>query len=149
MIFPAKLCGYWSLVTSTNSELLGSKMTIDYTNFRFSIQQNRYGPFQIRRNVYGSIYLKNNTDANILWSKTINYSIESTFLPKVPIPWKSSCPRYNVRYMLDDDNNELTIIKNKEKYVFQKHYVSLENDDHFYKIFFTQLLFDLIFRHLP
>jgi hypothetical protein len=149
MIFPAKLCGYWALVTCSNPEFLGSSMTIDYNNFRFSIPLQKYGPFEVRKNIYGSIYLNNDTNAKILWSKTTHYTLESVFLPKIPIPWKSRCPRFNIQYTTKDDSNELTVIKANEKYVFRKHYVSIDNGDHIYKIFFTQLLFDLILKHLP
>ena len=149
MMVPSKLCGLWAIVTSTNPAYLSSSMTIDYNNFQFSSSVEKIGPFDLRKNIYGSIVLNNQTSAKIVWSKKIHYSLESVFLPKIPIPWKSSCPRFLIQYQTDESGDLLTIFHKDEKYVFRKHFVSIDYGDHIYKIFFTQLLFDLILKHLP
>ena len=149
MIFPASLCGMWTLVACSNPQYLGANMVVDYSNFKFSHYVKKYGTFSVRKNVYGSVFLSDTTTAKVIWSKNIHYTLESAFLPRIPVPWDTKCPRFRISYSLDETGNQLTIVKSNEKYVFQKHYVSLDNNDHFYKIFMTQLVFDLILRNLP
>ena len=149
MMFPAQLCGMWSLVGCSNPQFLGANMVVDYSNFKFTHSVKRFGIVSLKKNVFGSVLLTNTTNAKVDWSKKMFYSVESNFLPKIPVPWNAKCPRFRIKYYLDASGNELTIIKANETYVFQKHYVSLETNDNFFKIFMTQLLFDYILKHLP
>ena len=149
MRFPSALCGVWSLVSSSNPQFLGSTMTVDFSVFKFSHYVKKYGQVSLNKNVYGSVYVRNSTFAKVLWSNKIDYTVESKFLPRIPVPWKTKCPRFSISFSLDDTTDQLTVVKANEKYVFQRRVVSLENEDNIYKIFITQLLFDLLLRHLP
>ncbi len=150
MIFPASLCGMWTLVACSNPQYLGSTMVVDYSKIKFSHYFKKYGPFSVRKNVYGFVYLATDNHAKVLWSKNMHYTIESPFLPRIPIPSDTKCPRFRISsYVLDDTGTQLTVIKGNEKYLFQKQLASLDSGDHIYKIFMTQLVFDLILRNLP
>jgi len=151
MIFPSALCGVWSLVGCSNPLFLGSTMVVDYTNFKFTQNVKNYGSIGLKicRNVYGTVFVNNATHAKVVWSKRMDYSIESKLLPRIPVPWDTNCPRFGISYNLDEISDRLTVVKANEKYVFQRHVVSLDDGNHFYKIFMTQLLFDLLLRHLP
>jgi hypothetical protein len=146
---PAKLCGLWSLISCSNPTFLGSNIVVDYGNVKFTQRLKKYGPFTLQKIMFATVRLTNNTHGKVVWTKRMEYSVESNFFPRVPLPCKLKCPRSNIEYSLDKNDNLLLIKHLKETYVFRRHYVSLENNDHFYKIFMTQLLFDLILRHLP
>lgn len=148
MRFPTALCGYWSLISCTNPLYLGSTLVVDYTNFKFTHYVKKYGPVSLRKSVYGSVRLQNET-AKVVISKKMEYSLESKLFPRIPIPIDNRCPRFTVQYTVDDAGTEMTLVGANEKYLFRKQYVALDDGNHFYKIFMTQLVFDLLLRHLP
>ena len=144
----AKLCGVWYLVGCSNPTMLGSTMVVDYNNVKFTHNIKKNSLFSLRKNTFGTVRFSNSTHAKVVWSNRMEYSVESSFLPRIPIPWKLTCPRFTIDFVLDDTGNELVVKKSKEMYKFRKQYVLLENNDHFYKIFMTQILFEFILRHL-
>jgi hypothetical protein len=144
----ASFCGLWAIVSSSNPKYLGATLLVDYDSFRFTQYIKKYGILSLRKNIYGTVYLSDESKGKVVWSKKIEYGVETKILPTISLPWKTRCPRFNIDYNLDVTKNELTVVKSKETYIFRKSYVSLENNDHFFKIFCTQLLFDLLIRHL-
>lgn len=143
-MFPVKYCGLWCLVYTTDPMMPhNTLMNIQYNRVSISPFTN-YGFFKIKKNFYGVI--KVDEKAKIYWTKNIQYEVDSPFLPTIEFPGKSICKKIVVDYSMDDSNLYCTFKDDLNEYVFQR--TVPENRDTLIKIFMTQLLFDLIIRHL-
>lgn len=143
-MFPVKYCGLWCLVYTTNPMLPHNTLiNIEYNRVTISPFTN-YGIFQIRKKFHGVIQV--DEKAKVYWSKTIQYELDSPFLPTIEIPGKSICKKLLVDYSIDDSNLYCTFKDGNHEYVFQR--TIPEKKDGLMKIFATQLLFDLIIRHI-
>ena len=143
-MFPVKYCGLWSLVYTTNPVLPhNTLMNIEYKRVTISPFTN-YGIFKIKKNFHGVVSVEEK--AKVYWAKTIQYEIDSPLLPTVELPGKDICKKTVVDYSMDDSNLYCTFKDSLHEYVFQR--AIPEKRDGLMKIFATQLLFDLIIRHI-
>jgi len=95
--------------------------------------------------MHGTASVKNET-VNIIWRKSGTYEIDSHVLPIITYPYRNDCKRM---YCTFDVNEQwITVMHNNNKYIFQKDLYPKEKKDTLLKIFFTQLILDLIIRHI-
>jgi hypothetical protein len=118
-------------------------MNIQYNRVTISPFTN-YGFIQIKKNFQGVVQV--DEKAKIYWAKSIQYEIDSPFLPTIELPGKAICKKTVVDYSIDDSNLYCTFQDGTHEYVFQR--TIPEKKDGLMKIFLTQLLFDLIIRHI-
>ena len=118
-------------------------MNIEYKRVTISPFIN-YGIFKIKKNFHGVVSVEEK--AKVYWAKTIQYEIDSPLLPTVELPGKGICKKTVVDYSMDDSNLYCTFKDSLHEYVFQR--AIPEKRDGLMKIFATQLLFDLIIRHI-
>lgn len=118
-------------------------MEIQYNRVSISPFTN-YGIFQLRKKFQGVIQV--DEKAKVYWTKTIQYELDSPFLPTIEMPGKSYCKKIVVDYSIDESNLYCTFKDGTHEYVFQR--TIPEKKDGLMKIFVTQLLFDLIIRHI-
>jgi hypothetical protein len=103
--------------------------------------------FQLKRTYQGVILVQDESHAKVMWSKKVNYEIDSPFLPTLPLYGKEmNCKPIVLHYTMDETNTYCTFVGDYE-YVFHR-YVPTEKKDTILKIFITQLLFDFIIRHI-
>ena len=101
-MFPVKCCGLWTLIASTNTQYIGSKLSINYNTITFT-PIKKFGPINIKKNIYGSVFVQEN-DAKIVWSSKITYDIETGLLPRITIPSINNCTRLYLKYDIDETN---------------------------------------------
>lgn len=142
-MFPVKYCGLWCLVYTNSPLPQNTLMKIEYNRVTISPFTD-YGIFRVKKNFRGVVIVEET--AKVYWSKTIQYEIDSSFLPTMEFPGKENCKKIVVDYSMDDTNLYCTFKDGKNEYVFQR--TSQEKTDGLMKIFATQLLFDLIIRHI-
>lgn len=142
-MFPVKYCGLWSLVYTNSPLPQNTLMKIEYNRVTISPFTD-YGFFRVKKNFRGAVIVEET--AKVYWSKTIQYEIDSPFLPTMELPGKDFCKKTVVDYSMDDTNLYCTFQDGKHEYVFQR--TIPEKKDGLMKIFATQLLFDLIIRHI-
>ena len=145
-MFPLKYCGTWYLLYSTNPNISPSTiLNIQYNRLNISpIQKHNY--FQIKRTHQGCISIHEDC-AKVVWSQKVNCEIDFLLLPSFPIYAQDmKCPPLYIKYSMDESNSVCTFT-NKYTYVFHKS-SNFETKDNILKIFITQLLLDLIIRHL-
>ena len=147
-MFPLKYCGAWCLVYSNNILFpTSTRMNIQYNRVEISPMKD-YKVCQINKNHKGVICIQNETHAKIVWSKQVQYEIDTPFLPSLPFYGKEiNCKPITLSYTMDETNTYCTFIHGKHEYVFHRT-MSNEKKDTILKIFMTQLLFDLIIRHI-
>lgn len=144
-MFPIKYCGLWCLVYTTNPAMPhNTLMNIQYNRITISPFED-YGLFQIKRKFQGVVKIADDK-AKIYWTRNIQYEIDSPFLPTIEVPGKSICNKMVVDYSMDESNLYCTFKDGVNEYVFQR--TIPEKRDGLIKIFATQLLFDLIIRHV-
>jgi len=103
--------------------------------------------FQLKRTYQGVILVQDESHAKVMWSKKVNYEIDSPFLPTLPLYGKEmNCKPIVLQYSMDETNTYCTFVADHE-YVFHR-YMPTEKKDTILKIFITQLLFDFIIRHI-
>jgi hypothetical protein len=143
-MFPVKYCGLWSLVYTTNPTMPhNTLMNIQYNRITISPFKD-YSIFQVRKKYQGVV--KVDEKAKIYWTRTIQYEIDSPFLPTIEMPGKCICKKMMFDYSMDESNLYCTFKDEINEYVFQR--TIPEKKDGLIKIFATQLLFDLIIRHI-
>lgn len=146
-MFPLKYCGVWSLVYSTNPHIpYATMMNVQYNRVTITPMQEA-NLFQLKRTYQGVILVQDESHAKVMWSKKVNYEIDSPFLPTLPLYGKEmNCKPIVLQYTMDETNTYCTFVADHE-YVFHR-YVPTEKKDTIFKIFITQLLFDFIIRHI-
>jgi len=145
-MFPLKYCGVWCLVYSTNPYIPHSTMmNVQYNRVMITPMQD-YKVFQLKRTYQGVVSIRDES-AKVMWSKKVNYEIDSPFLPTLPLYGKElNCKPIVLNYTMDETNTYCTFMGDYE-YVFHR-YMPSEKKDTILKIFITQLLFDFIIRHI-
>jgi hypothetical protein len=146
-MFPVRFCGFWSLIASTDTQYIGSELMIDYNTIRFT-PIKRYGIIKVKKNMYGSIFLKDQNKSKIAWSNKVFYEVESQVFPTMNFPLKHKCSKLIVSYDIDETYNWITIQNNNDQYVFRRNLVIPAPSDSLFKIFLTQLFFDIIIRSI-
>ena len=146
-MFPLKYCGTWYLLYSTNPSIPPSTiLNIQYNRLNITPIQD-YNYFQIKRTHQGVISIHEDC-AKVVWSQKVNYEIDSLLLPAFPIYGQDlKCPPLYIKYSMDETNSVCTFTNDKYTYVFHKSNQN-EKKDNILKLFITQLLLDLIIRHL-
>jgi hypothetical protein len=134
-------------VYSTNPDIpYATMMNIQYNRVTITPMQE-YKAFQLKRTYQGVLFIQDESRAKVMWSKKVNYEIDSPFLPTLPLYGKEmNCKPIVLQYMMDETNTYCTFVADHE-YVFHR-YVPTEKKDTIFKIFITQLLFDFIIRHI-
>jgi len=145
MIFPVKLCGIYVLSACSNPAYIGSELTIDYNNIKFS-QLNKFGPVKVYKNIYGSIDVQDE-NVKVMWLPSGDYDIDTYLLPTISYPYvKDKCRRMRCTYC--EQENWITIKDPINQYVFRRKLFPEKKNDKLFQIFFTQLVFDYVIRHL-
>jgi hypothetical protein len=146
-MFPLKYCGVWCLVYTTNPIIPHSTMMhIQYNRVEITPTQD-FKLFQLKRTHQGVVYVRDDTHAKVMWSKKVNYEMDSPFLPTLPFYGKEmNCRPIELNYTMDETNTYCTFVSDYE-YVFHR-YMPTEKKDTILKIFMTQLLFDFIIRQI-
>ena len=144
-MFPLKLCGAWTLIYSNNHGImLNTKMNIDYNRVKFS-PLSKVGFMDVTKNMYGLISVQEER-AKVIWLKNIDYEVNTYLLPVIQFPYQEKmCIKTMIDYKIED--SYITIYDGIYEYVFTRD-LSPKNYDSIIKIFITQLLFDLIIRHI-
>jgi hypothetical protein len=83
-MFPLKYCGVWCLVYTTNPRIPYSMLNIQYNRISFT-PMHEYNLFQLKRTHQGVVFVQDDTNAKVMWSKKVNYEIDSPFLPTLPV----------------------------------------------------------------
>jgi len=144
-MFPVKLCGIYVLSACSNPSLIGSELTIDYNNIKFS-QLNKVGPVRVYKNIYGSIDVQADK-VKVIWLSSGDYDIETYFLPTISYPYvKDKCRRMSCTY--SEEENWITVKDPLDQYIFRRKLFPERKNDKLFQIFFTQLVFDFLIRHL-
>ena len=144
-MIPVRLCGIYVLAACSKPAYIGSELTLDYNAVKFS-QIKRLGPIQFCQNIYGSAQVKNDT-VTVLWLPSGDYDIDTYLLPTISYPYtKNGCKRMRCTYC--EQENWVTVRDATDQYVFRKKLFPDKKQDKFVQIFFTQLVFDFIIRHL-
>ena len=144
-MFPVNYCGLWCLVYTTNPIIPHSTLlNIQYNRLDISPIQD-YDLFKIKRTYQGVI--RADKEAKIVWSKQVRYEVDTPFLPPFLLIGKVNCVPLLVNYTMDESCTYCTFVDKHYTYVFHR-FVPREQKDTFLKIFMTQLLFDLIIRHI-
>jgi len=146
-MFPVRYCGFWSLIACTDTQYIGSELMIDYNTIRFT-PIKKYGIIKVKKNMYGSIFLKDHNKTKIAWSNKVFYEIESQVFPTINLPLKHKCSKLTVSYDIDETYNWITIQNANDQYVFRRNLVVPAPSDSLFKIFLTQLFFDIIIRSI-
>ena len=146
-MFPLKYCGVWCLVYTTNPLIPHSTMLhIHYNRVEITPMQD-FKLLQLKRTHQGVVYVRDDLHAKVMWSKQVQYELDSPFLPALPFYGKEMhCRPIELNYTMDETNTYCTFVADHE-YVFHR-YVPTEKKDTILKIFITQLLFDFIIRHI-
>lgn len=143
-MIPYTLCGIYTLIGCSQPKFIGSELLIDYNNICLSLQTNVYG-CEVRKKMHGTVVLKED-NVNIIWRKSGNYEVDTHVLPIITYPYRNDCKRMYCTYSVNEQ--WVTIFHNNDKYIFRKNIYPKEKEDTFLKIFATQLLLDLIIRHI-
>jgi hypothetical protein len=144
-MIPVRLYGVYILSACSKPSYIGSELMIDYNNVKFSLIK-RIGPIKYCQNVYGSFQSKNDT-VNVLWLPSGDYDIDTYLLPTISYPYiKNGCKRMRCTYC--EQENWLTVRDPVDQYVFRKKLFPDKKQDKLIQIFFTQLVFDFVIRHL-
>jgi hypothetical protein len=147
MFFPAKYCGMWTLLSSTNYDCRpGSQLKIDYNRIQFSPRE-RWGPLTVTRNIYGSALLKGDSCVKVGWVESASLEVDSAFFPTVQFPIKNACPATVVCHCMDE-LDRLTLRDARHEYVFRANAFPAEKKTNLLKLFLLQLVFDFLIRHL-
>ena len=147
-MFPYKACGIFLLSGSSNPQFIGSEVHIDYNHIRCKIKERVRG-ITVTKNLYGSISV-NEGDVKLIWVNSGKYEVDLGILPLITFPCPNvGCKRMNFDYSMDDTCNWITVNHNTDHYVLRrKLYPEREEDTTLLKMFFTQLLLDLVIRHI-
>jgi hypothetical protein len=147
-MFPLKYCGAWCLVYSTNIDIPTSTLlNIQYNRVEVTPVKD-FTAFQIKRTHQGVVQIRNETTAKIVWSKKVNYHVDTPVLPLIPFMGKEmNCMPVMLTYSMDETNTYCTFETEHHEYVFHRS-VPIEKKDTILKIFLTQLFFDFIIRHI-
>jgi len=146
-MFPVRFCGFWSLIASTDTQYIGSELMIDYNTIRFT-PIKKYGFIKVKKNMYGSVFLKEDNKSKIAWLPSVQYDVESQIFPRISIPTKHKCSKIIVSYTIDETYNWITIQNQNDQYVFRRNLVVPAPSDSLFKIFLTQVFFDIIIRSI-
>jgi hypothetical protein len=150
-MFPAALCGVWTVVSCTRADWLGGELQLNYNAMRFSTLK-RAGFLSVKTAHYGSIFVVDEATAKVAWSPKLNYVIETDLLPKVIFPaHDNSCVRMTIAYELDETESLLTVQQKGSgaRLVFRREVLlPATNNDSLAKLFFTQVVFDYVIRQL-
>ena len=138
------LYGLYLLTSCTNPAFKGSYLALDYDTLTFS-QVKKVGFVKVIKHTHGSIRV-NEDQVKIMWLNAGTYDVDTPFLPIISLPYKSRCKRITCTYSVQE--NWLTIKNGVEKYVFRKNLAPVKRDDTLMKLFCTQLLLDLVIRHI-
>ena len=148
MFFPAKYCGLWTLLSSTNYNYrTGSQLKIDYNRIQFSPVE-KWGPLFLTKNIYGSVLVKDKNVSKVSWVDTADIEIDSIFFPTIQIPIKNKCPPMLICHSIDEQNQLITLSDSTHEYIFRVNSFPKENKSNILQLFLLQLVFDLIIRHL-
>jgi hypothetical protein len=121
-------------------------MHIQYNRVEITPMQD-FKVFQLKRTHQGVVYVRDDSHAKVMWSKKVNYEMDSPFLPTFPFYGKEmNCRPIELNYTMDETNTYCTFVADHE-YVFHR-YMPSEKKDTILKIFITQLLFDYIIRQI-
>ena len=147
-MFPYKACGIYLLCGSSNPKYIGSKVHIDYNRIQLKVKERPQG-FRITKNIYGSISV-NEEDVKVIWVNSGSYELDLGILPLITFPCKNvGCRRMNLEYSMDDTANWITVTHNTDHYVLRRELLPVkEEDTTLFKMFITQLLLDLVIRHI-
>ncbi len=143
-MIPYTLCGIYTLIGCSQPRYIGSELFVDYNNICLALQ-TRVNGITITKNMHGTASLKND-NVNIIWRKSGNYEIDTHVLPIITYPYCNDCKR--MYCTLSVNEQWITILHNNQKYVFRKNIYPKKKEDTFLKLFVTQLLLDLIIRHI-
>jgi hypothetical protein len=143
-MIPYTLCGIYTLIGCSQPLYIGSELFIDYNTICMSLQTTRYG-ITTTKNMHGTVRVNDNT-ANIIWRKSGEYEIDTHVLPLITYPYRNDCKRMVCKFIIEEP--WITIMHDNDKYIFRKNIYPKKREDTFLKIFFTQLLLDLIIRHI-
>jgi hypothetical protein len=146
-MFPYKLCGIYLLSGSSNPLYVGSEVHIDYNHIRFTTKERTSG-VTLTKHIYGSISI-NDTKVKVIWVNSGSYEIDLGILPLITYPYTNvGCKRMNCEYSIDDTCNWITVTHKQDHYVLRRKLYPEKKEDTLIKIFFTQLLLDLLIRHI-
>ena len=146
-MFPYKACGIYLLCGSSNPQYIGSKVHIDYNRIQLKVKERRYG-VMVSKNMYGSIAVHEG-DIKLIWVNTGNYEVDLGILPLITFPCQHECKRMSMEYSMDDTCNWITITHRKDHYVLRRELLpEKEESTTLLKMFMTQLLLDLVIRHI-
>lgn len=143
-MFPLKLCGTWCLIYTTNRSFIDhAELHVEYNRVRFATKYEKYN-MEITKNIYGVIR-GNEKDVKIIWTKRIDYELDTRILPIIIIPYKNEkiC-KSEIKYTLDDS---LNINDGLNEYIFIRS-ITDKNNDTIMRVFITQLILDYIIRHI-
>lgn len=143
-MIPYTLFGMYTLIGCSHPKYIGSELFIDYNNICLSLKTDIYG-CTISKKMHGTARLKDD-NVNVLWRKSGMYELDAYVLPVITYPYRNDCKRTCCTIELNDP--WITIIHNNDKYVFRKNLYPKERKDTFLKLFVTQLILDLIIRHI-
>jgi hypothetical protein len=147
MMFPYKLCGIYLLCGSSNPQYIGSEVHIDYNTIRFTTKERKRG-IHLTKHIYGSISI-NEEKVKVIWVNSGKYEIDLGILPLITYPYTSvGCKRMNCEFTMDETSNWITVTHKQDHYVLRRKLYPETKEDTLLKIFFTQLLLDLIIRHI-
>ena len=124
---------------------IGSELMINYKHICFSRHTNM-GGIVVKQNMYGTAYV--NETVEIVWRKRGEYEIVTGILPIITCPYNNPCKRTDLQYHITDDLHLITLTNKESQYVFRRKMNFEKKEDGLIKLFLTQLLFDLIIRHI-
>jgi hypothetical protein len=145
-MFPVQCCGLWTLIACTTPQCIGSELYINYNTITFTPIQ-RVAVVSFKKNKYASTYIQDKV-VKISWSDKINYEIHSEIFPRIVVPGIEKTSRMTVSYEMDPTNSLLTVYHHKQRYVFRRDIHPRPSTDNLFKIFLTQLVFDIIIRQI-
>jgi hypothetical protein len=147
MLFPYKLCGVYLLSGCNNPLYIGSEIHIDYNHICLTTKE-KFGGISLSKHIYGSISVKED-NVKVIWVNSGKYEIDLGILPLITYPYTNGgCKRMNCTYSMDDTCNWITITHKSDRYVLRRKVYPEKKEDTLLKLFFTQLLLDLIIRHI-
>jgi len=147
MLFPYKLCGVYLLSGSSNPLYIGSELHIDYNHVRLTTKE-KFSGMTLSKHIYGSISIQEDK-VKVIWVNSGKYVIDLGLLPLITYPYTNvGCKRMNFAYSMDETCNWITITHKNDHYVLRRKIDPEKKEETLVKLFFTQLLLDLIIRHI-
>jgi len=149
-MFPTKYLpclGSWTLASTTDRSIFrGTDLFVDYNAVELSVPRRR-GMISYTHTCYGSLVLSEDS-TNVVWLKLTDVDVDVGLLPRIQIPYPTKLHRMRLEHTMDETGTFLKVITEDHEYLFRKAIPKRKEGDTVVKIFFTQLVFDYIIRHL-